>query len=128
MTEQEMFAAVDAVEGNVMVTCASHDLAMRYLVHRQRMRPASGLIAMCEDTRTETGICIMWRDPVKPAELNERVANCLWLLEETLAGRARRPGRILSGQDRRDQAGRDQRESETVVMRKAKTHQSILRL
>ena len=88
MTEQEQFASVDAVEGNTMVTFSDKSLAMRYVAHRQATHGAVGLIALCEDTRTKTGLCVLWRDPVKASEFEERLANCRWLLEETLAGRA----------------------------------------
>ncbi|MBY0559890.1 hypothetical protein [Hyphomicrobium sp.] len=88
MTEEEQFAACDAYEGNTMIAFSSKDLAMRYVLHRKRQMPElHGLIACREDTRTNTGLCVIWRDPVKAEELPERMANCLWLLEEILAGR-----------------------------------------
>lgn len=88
MTEQEQFEAADAMEGDTMIAFSSKDLALRYVAHRKRKYPAlHGLIACREDTRTGTGLCVIWRDPVEPGKLAERMSNCLWLLEEILAGR-----------------------------------------
>lgn len=52
-----------------------------------------GLICRVEDTRTKSGLLVQWRDVIVPAELNRRMAEARWLLEEVLAGRIARPKR-----------------------------------
>lgn len=87
MTEAEQFAAVDAFEGETMIVFSDRALADRFMLHQAAKR-LHGLVALVEDTRECTGLCVMWRDPVPLAKLSERLANCRWLLEETLAGRS----------------------------------------
>jgi|SRR5215475_9936001 len=92
MTEAEQFAAIDAYEGNTMIAFSDKAIAMRYVLSRySRHGPEVGIIAACEDTREGTGLYVMWRDPIKGAELEERTANCRWLLEMILAGAYPRP-------------------------------------
>ena len=87
MTEAEQFAACDASKGNTMIVFSDKALAMRYMLYRHQAHGQIGLIAMAEDTRTGSGLVVIWRDRVPPEKLQERIGNCLWLLEETLAGR-----------------------------------------
>lgn len=96
MTEAEQFALCDAYEGNTMIVFSNKALAMRYAQHRLETFDQTGLMAGCEDTREGTGLFVCWRDPVPPEDLEERIGNCLWLLEEVLAGRYPRPipGRV----------------------------------
>jgi len=91
MTEQEQFDAIDAYEGNTMIAFSGKAIAMRYVAHRSA-RGMKGVVVICEDTRTQSGLCVMWRDPVEPDKLAKREANCRWLLEEILAGR--QPGPV----------------------------------
>jgi hypothetical protein len=90
LTEAEQFAAIDAYVGNTMVVFSDRAIAARYVAHRAAAG-VTGVIAQAEDTRCGTGLVVQWRDPVKPGELETRIGNCLWLLEETLAGRSPRP-------------------------------------
>ena len=94
MTEAEQFAKIDAYEGNTMVVFSDRAVADRYIVHRAYAQDqfGKGLIALVEDTREKTGLCVLWRDPIPADKLDERLANCRWLLEEVLAGR--RPGPV----------------------------------
>lgn len=86
MTEAEQFAMCDAAKGNTMLVFATEEIAQRYAAHRAE-QGATGVMAMCTDTRTGSGLAVMWRDPVPADKLSERLANCRWLLEEALAGR-----------------------------------------
>lgn len=81
MTEAQQFAAADALLGNTMIVFSDRAIADRYIVHRS-------CIAMVEDTRERSGLCVIFRDPVPPEQLAERIGNCRWLLEETLSGRS----------------------------------------
>lgn len=90
MTEAEQFAACDACEGNTMLVFSDAAIAHRYVDHRARLG-ASGVICMVTDTRSNSGICVLWRDPIEYRQLDERLANCRWLLEEVLSGRQPRP-------------------------------------
>lgn len=89
--ELELFAKADAYEGSTMIVFSDKGIAMRYGEHRHSTHGQVGLIAGCEDTRDGTGLFVMWRDRVPPEKLEERIANCRWLLEEVLAGRYARP-------------------------------------
>jgi hypothetical protein len=102
MTEAEQFAICDAYEGNTMIVFSDKAIAMRYAVHRYATHQQIGLMAGVEDTREGTGLYVMWRDRIPPHELDERLANCRWLLEMTLAGGYPRPepgkvGELWSG-------------------------------
>mgnify|MGYP003384625773 CR=1 FL=1 len=92
MTEAEQFAACDACEGNTMLVFSDAEIAHRYVEHRARLGD-SGVICMVEDKfgSSGSGICVLWRDPIDERQLDERLANCRWLLEEVLAGRQPRP-------------------------------------
>ena len=90
MTEAEQFAICDAADGNTMLVFSDKHLAARYAIHRAK-QGYYGLVAQCHDIREGTGICVMWRDPIPASELEERIANCRWLLEEVLAGRYPKP-------------------------------------
>ena len=85
-TEAEMFSECDEMVGPSMIVFSDLGIATRYLLHRYSLGHI-GLIAMAEDTREQSGLCVIFRDPVPPERLAERQGNCLWLLEETLAGR-----------------------------------------
>ena len=87
MNEAEQFAACDAYIGETMIVFSDRAIAERYQVHRFQLGDR-GVVAMAEDTRQRTGLVVVWRDPVPPERLSERIGNCLWLLEETLAGRS----------------------------------------
>ena len=89
--EVDLFKQADAVEGETMIVFDSKPLALRYVLHRKTVFGESGLIPLVEDTRTGTGLCVIWRSPVAPAMMAERLANCRWMLEEVLAGRQPRP-------------------------------------
>jgi hypothetical protein len=91
MTEAEMFAKCDAMEGETLIAFSDLDIAMRYAEHRFKQTKAVGIIACAHDEREGSGLFVMWRDPIKPEELAKRQGNCLWLLEEILAGRQPRP-------------------------------------
>jgi hypothetical protein len=91
MTEAEQFAMADAMEGNTMIVFSSKAVAMRYIQHRYKEPHISGVLVGREDTREGTGLFVLWRDPVAPHEIETRMENCLWLLEETLAGRSPMP-------------------------------------
>lgn len=92
MTEQEQFAQADAYEGNTMIVFSDEKIALRYALHRLESGLCDpGVMAKVDDTRTGSGLCVIWRDPVEPEKLAERLANCRWLLEEVLAGRRPRP-------------------------------------
>lgn len=102
MTEAEQFAVVDTYPGSTMVAWSDMAIAMRYMQHRLTKGVRHGLIAAAHDVRDGTGIVVMWRDPVPANELHLRQANCMWLLEEILAGRYPRPvpgqvGELWSG-------------------------------
>jgi hypothetical protein len=90
MTEAEQFAKCDAYQGNTMLVFSDRAIAARYVAHRAAQGHV-GVIAQVEDTRGGTGLVVLWRDPVEPGRLEERMRNCLWLLEETLAGRSAWP-------------------------------------
>jgi hypothetical protein len=85
--EADLFAAIDAYKGNTMIAFDSKAMAMRYMLHRHGEFGDIGLRAAAEDTRTNSGLFVMWRDRVSPEQLAERQGNCLWLLEEILTGR-----------------------------------------
>lgn len=89
-SEAEQFAAIDAAVGNTMLVFADEGVCFRYKLHLAA-RGAIGLRAECRDTRTGSGLVVMWRDRVPPEDLHTRLANCRWLLEEVLAGRQPRP-------------------------------------
>lgn len=86
MTEAEMFEMADAYEGPTMITFGDKAAALRYALHRHQKYGVIGLLVGIEDTREGTGIYVMWRDPVPPEQVEERLANCRWQLEKTLAG------------------------------------------
>lgn len=90
MTELEQFAVCDASPGNTMLLFSDVKIATRYAIHRAK-QGHYGLVAQCNDTREGTGLCVMWRDPVPAGEIETRIANCRWFLEEALAGRVSRP-------------------------------------
>jgi hypothetical protein len=92
MTEAEQFAALDAYQGGTMIAFSGYPIAMRYIAHRLRQNMRGGLIAAVHDSREGTGLVVIWRDPVRPDELEARMGNCRWLLEEILAGR--QPGPV----------------------------------
>ncbi len=94
--ELALFAEIDAKLGNTMVVFDSRALANRYVAHRATLGE-HGIVVLAEDTRTRSGLCVLWRDPIPPADVDVRLGNCLWLLEETLAGRTPRPqpGRVV---------------------------------
>ena len=103
MTEAEQFAAIDAYEGNTMIAFSDHAIALRYMQHRQTAGfVRSGLFAAAHDSRTGSGLFVLWRDPVPPDELATRQGSCLWLLEEMIAGRWPRPvaGKVQPGGNR----------------------------
>jgi len=92
MTEEEQFAQCDAREGNTMLVFSDKAIAMRYLDHRVRQYGDDGYRVLVEDTRTKSGLCVLWRDRVVDLkDLDKKFANCRWLLEEVLAGRQPRP-------------------------------------
>jgi len=86
MTEDEIFDAADAYEGTTMITFPDKAAALRYCLHRQKKFGVIGTVVGVEDTREGTGLFVLWRDPVPPDKMVERLANCRWLLEATLAG------------------------------------------
>lgn len=89
-SEAEQFAAIDGYRGNTMLVFSSRAIADRYAAHRAA-QGHTGMIVAVEDTRCGTGLCVMWRDQIEPSRLDERLANCHWLLEETLALRSSWP-------------------------------------
>jgi hypothetical protein len=91
MTEAEQFAMCDAYEGNTMIVFSDKPMAMRYALHRHETRGQKGIMVGVEDTRTGTGLYVMWRDRIPPDKVWERLANCRWLLERTLAGEHPKP-------------------------------------
>jgi hypothetical protein len=91
MTEAEQFEMCDANDGNTMIVFSDRAIAMRYALHRAEKYGQIGIMAGVEDTKHGTGLYVMWRDRVPPEELLERLANCRWLLDRTLAGKSPRP-------------------------------------
>jgi hypothetical protein len=89
-SETSQFAQIDAYQGSTMLVFGDVAIAYRYAIHRKR-QGYSGALALVEDTRTRSGLCVMWRDPVSFADVEQRQANCRWMLEEVLAGRYPRP-------------------------------------
>jgi hypothetical protein len=90
MTEAEQFAKADAAQGNTMLVFYSAAIAKRYIAHRATLGQ-TGLIAMIEDTKFGSGLTVVWRDPIEQGKVEERLANCHWLLEEVLRGRCPAP-------------------------------------
>jgi hypothetical protein len=88
--EGDLFRQADAVDGRTMIVFDSPGIALRYIAHRARTG-CVGVVVLVEDTRTRSGLSVLWRDPVPADQVEVRMANCRWLLEEVLAGRQPRP-------------------------------------
>ena len=78
----------ESMQGGTLIVFSDKPLAEGYILHRMRTGPPSPhcLVVLVEDTRAESGLCVVWRDPIPFGELAERQANCRWMLERTLAG------------------------------------------
>jgi hypothetical protein len=87
-SEAAAFAWLDSFKGPSLIAFVEQARALRYMAHRKQQNPGlHGLIAMAVDTRTGSGLCVIWSEPVAAADLQKRQSNCLWMLEEILAGR-----------------------------------------
>lgn len=90
MSKEDLFAQIDAFQGNTMIVFDDLGMANSYVLH-QHERGLVGMVCRVEDTRTGSGLLVQWRDAIPAGELARRQREALWLLEEVLAGRVPRP-------------------------------------
>lgn len=89
--EGEMFGKIDEVERPAMIAFADRNLLMRYALYLQNTQQmTSGVLTMAEDTRENTGICVLWLGD-GGSDHGAYMARCQEQLEKILAGEAARP-------------------------------------